>query len=70
MGQCSWVSPSGNQMLENLVWITQWKNQAALRDLGRQEVYFTQAGSEEIILQRSETRAQEGGTIYSLLPPH
>ncbi|XP_078302558.1 uncharacterized protein LOC132667179 isoform X2 [Panthera onca] len=28
-----------------------WKNQAALRDLGRQKVYFTLAGTEEITFQ-------------------
>ena len=55
-----------NQMLWKLVWITWQKKQGALRDLGRQEVYFTVVGSEEIILQRSEPRASPAGTIYNL----
>ena len=41
-------------MLQNLVWITRRKNQGALGDLGRQEVYFTPTRSEEITLQGSE----------------
>ena len=45
-------------MLQNLVWITWQKNQAALGALGRQEVYFTLVGSEEITLQRSESHKQ------------
>ena len=40
-------------LLWKLVWITRQKNQAALGDLRRQEVYFTLMGSEEITLQRS-----------------
>ena len=46
-------------MLRNLLWITRRKNQAALGHLGRQEVYFTSVGSEEIVLQRSEPEAPE-----------
>ena len=46
------------------------KKQAALGDLGGSEFYFTLAGSEEILLQRSESWAQAWGTIYRLLQPH
>ena len=53
-------------MLRNLVWITKRKNQLALGDLGRQEVYFTLVGSEEIAPQRSEPEEQTWGTICSL----
>ena len=52
----TWGSDSQTvRLLWNLVWFQQ-KNQAALGGLGRQEVYFTLAGSEEITLQRSEPR--------------
>ena len=42
----------------------------ALGDLGRREVYFTLAGSEEITLQRSQSQVQAWGTIYSRLLLH
>ena len=42
-----------------VIWITQWNNQVALGDLGRQEVYFTPVGSEEITVQRSESPANQ-----------
>ena len=41
-------------LFRNLDRIAQWKNQAALTDLGGQEIYLTTAGSEESDLQRSE----------------
>ena len=49
------------------LWAFQQKNQVALADLGRKEVYFTPMGSEEITLQRCEPRMQTGRVIYTVI---
>ena len=55
MGQCCWVSWSGNHIHYGNRLDRWWKNQEALRELGGSELYFTLVGSEDIPLQRSES---------------
>ena len=62
VGQRGWVSPSGNQMLHDLVWITSGRTKRHVEILeGGRFILHRQAQ------RRSFSRASAAGTIYSLL---